>query len=73
MKLNPQQRLVRDRYQGGEFAHIESFQQICEAGDGLFMFLMNEAWDAEDMLELASMLDTAIRQIQELKQEIPYE
>lgn len=73
MSLNPQQELVREHYQGGEFAYIETLAQVHKCGDGLFVFLMHEAHDAEDMAEFDSMLDTAIRQLRSLQGEIRYE
>ena len=70
MKLNAFQHLVREHYCDGEFAEVETTQQVRDAGDGLFTFLMDEAHEADDMGHFHSMLDTAIRQIQEVKQKL---
>ena len=71
MKLNDSQKLVLKHYCGGEFYKIETEQQLCECGDGLFVFLMREAQDAETTGDFWHMLETAITQLRSLQGELP--
>lgn len=70
MKLNPTQVLVRAHYEGGEFLHVSTKPDLKKCGDGLFVFLMDEAGDADTVEDFRGMLDTAIKQLRSLKGEL---
>jgi hypothetical protein len=67
LKLNVIQTLVRDRYEGGEFRHINTLADIRKCGDGLFIFLMGEASDAASVGEFQQRLATATYQLHSLR------
>lgn len=70
MKLNEAQRAVATHYEGGEYAHVESFHEVKLFGDDFFAFLMAEAGDAEDLDEFHSMLGIVRDQLEQLDSKI---
>jgi hypothetical protein len=67
--INPSQRVLLGTYANGEFAHVETLQQVRDAGDTLFLFLFLELSDAEDCdsLETAcARVATAQGQLEDL-------
>lgn len=65
--------LVAKHYEAGEFSHLipDSVVDNCEkVGDGLFRFLVHEALDAGDLVELIRMVDRAERQLRNLKSDL---
>lgn len=65
--------LVAMHYEGGEFGYLipDSVVDNCEkVGDGLFRFLVHEALDAEDLVDLIRMVDRAERQLRNLKSDL---
>ncbi len=67
MKFNPIQRQVAYLYCGGEFAHLEEEQ---DCGDSLFEFCISEASDIESIGEYRARLDTAIRELRGLADDL---
>ena len=70
MAFNPTQLLVSQHYIGGEFAQVTNEFMAGRCGDGLFTFLINEAGDAENLLEFQAMLENAIDQLRSLQGEL---
>lgn len=70
MELNPIQKQVAELYEAGEFAHLDA--EDCEdCGDTLFTFCIREAGDdCESVLTFVNRLDTAIRQLQNLSDDL---
>jgi hypothetical protein len=64
-----QQQVVR-HYMYGEFKHIGSVEEAKTVGDGLFLFLINEARDAADQEEYLGMLGLAEQQVRSVMNEI---
>ena len=64
-----QQQVIR-HYMYGEFDHIKSIEEAETVGDGLFLFLMNEARDAADQEEYLGMLGLAEQQVRSVMNEI---
>lgn len=65
--LNPFQRACADVYGGGDFAHVQDVEQVRDAGDTLFTFLMielasTEGCDSAD--EAVRRLDMAVADMQ---------
>ena len=65
--LSPLQQHVVEHYEGGEFAYVTSIAQAKTVGDGLFVFCVAEAGDAQDADEFAHMLRRAIDQLRSLR------
>jgi hypothetical protein len=68
--LSDLQKLVLENYADGDFSHLETIGETrgSECGDTLVQFLMAEAADAGgDPEQLATQLNSAIRQLQELQ------
>ena len=70
--LTELQQQVVQHYEGGNFAYIKSLADAEKVGDGLFVFLLNEAGDASDKDEYIAMLITAARQIRTCQNEIEF-
>ena len=70
--LTELQQQVIQHYEGGNFAYIKSVADAEKVGDGLFVFLLNEAGDASDKDEYIAMLITAARQIRTCQNEIEF-
>jgi hypothetical protein len=61
------QKEVIEKYQGGEFAHVATDEELDVCGDGLFAYAVREAGDAaNDRDEYVSMLRTAISDLEHL-------
>lgn len=72
-QLTRLQKFVADRYEGGEFSHIETVQEAREVGDTLFLFLVLEAGESDDDVEeFNRMLDTALRQTEDLRRDLDH-
>ena len=65
--LTPLQDRVTLMYDGGEFAHIDNMESAAECGDTLLLFCLREANDAATAEEFCSMLDSAARQLQDMR------
>lgn len=65
--FTPLQRLCLDRYCGGEFKALDSMQQVYEAGDSLLTFVMLEAADMSGPHDMTAALETASRQLWDLR------
>jgi len=70
--LTELQQQVVQHYEGGNYAYIKSVADAEKVGDGLFVFLLNEAGDASDKDEYIAMLITAARQIRTCQKEIEF-
>lgn len=70
MRFNIPQEFVRRQYCGGEFSDLNTRESVAECGDGLFVFLMNEAQDAQNMQEFEQRLRGAIAQLRLLQGEL---
>lgn len=60
-------------YEGGEFLHVESLQDVADCGDGLFRFLVAElspTEDCHDAEEAIRRLQTAVSQLRDLEERI---
>lgn len=60
------QKEIAKSYCGGEFAYMKTTEEMKDFGDGLFVFLINEAGDACSLDEFFRMLDSICSQIQEV-------
>lgn len=67
LSLNVAQHFVRRHYCGGEFSDRKTREAVADCGDGLFVFLMNEAQDAQNMQEFEQRLRGAIAQLRLLQ------
>lgn len=66
--FNKYQKTTAAVYGGGDFAHVETMEEVEQCGDTLFQFLMIELSDSEScesVSEAGSRLETAISQIRE--------
>jgi hypothetical protein len=70
--LTELQQQVIQHYEGGNYVYIKSVADAEKVGDGLFVFLLNEAGDASDKDEYIAMLITAARQIRTCQNEIEF-
>lgn len=68
--FNDMQELVRKHYAGGDFAHLRTYQELSDCGDGLYNFLLLEAGDAATSGDFWHMLETAIEQLRSLQGEL---
>lgn len=60
-------------YEGGEFLHVESNQDVVDCGDSLFRFLVDELSpkeDCHDAEEAIRRLQTAVSQLRDLEERI---
>lgn len=64
--MNPFQRKAAEVYAGGEFAHVTDPEE--RVGDTLFTFVMRELADATTLAEAIRMLETAERDIREVRE-----
>lgn len=57
------QQQVIQHYLGGEFGYTNNVEEAKKAGDGLFLFLLNEAGTTSDKDEYLGMLERVVRQV----------
>lgn len=63
-------RFVADNYLGGEFSHIDNAAESKQVGDSLFVFLIAESMDADDLEDLHDKIGAAIDSMLDLNTEL---
>jgi hypothetical protein len=66
MALNEFQKMASKVYGGGDFAHVESMDEVNEAGDTLFRFIMIELGEGED----CDSIDTALSRMRMARDDV---
>ena len=66
MKLNKIQHAVADAYGMGEFSHVVDMTQVDMCGDTLFLFIMRELEDVDNLDEAIRRMDRAISDITDI-------
>jgi hypothetical protein len=61
------QKIARDNYANGEFAHFETHEEASDGvGDTLFEFIMRELEDCDSRREAVRRMETAKSEIKEV-------
>ena len=72
-KFNEFQEVAKKAYAGGEFAYVTTMEEVEGVGDTLFLFIMREVATGEgceDWMDVTFRLDTAIREMKEVIDEV---
>jgi len=67
--FNPYQKAVLKIYEEGEYAEMTTMDEVEQAGDGLFTFIMRELGDENDcdsQAEANRRIEVAISQLEEI-------
>ena len=59
MELNEHQLKIAKHYYEGEFNFVKTLDDVNKCGDGLFVFLINEADEVEDKEDFLRRINTA--------------